>query len=143
MDYDTFVGEVQNRAQLSSREDALRVSRITLEILGERLEPGGAENLAAQLPDEIGRHLAKTDEVESFAWEEFVERFVEAGGYSPDDEGEAVHHARVVVDVVDDAVSPGALEDVRDELPEDDGWEELFVLADQPEEPVEEEQRAE
>ena len=33
MDYDTFIGEVQNRAQLGSREKALTVTRIALETL--------------------------------------------------------------------------------------------------------------
>lgn len=142
MDYDTFVGEVQNRAQLPSREDAVRVIRITLETFSERLEPGAADNLAAQLPDEIGRHLSKVDEVEGFGWDEFVDRIVEKGGYDPDDEAaDAVHHARSVIDVVEEATTAGELEDVRAQLPEE--FEELFVLADQAEKPVEEEQRPE
>lgn len=143
MDYDTFMGEVQNRAQLSSREEALRVTRITLETLSERIDPGGAGNLAAQLPDEIGRHLEKVDTADSFTWDEFVDRIVERGGYDPDDEAaDAVHHARVVIDVVGDAVDAGSLDDLRTEIPEDDDWDELFVLADQEEKSVDEDQRS-
>lgn len=142
MDYDTFIGEVQNRGQLSSREDAVRATRIALETLGRRIEPGAAENLAAQLPAEIGRFLAESGDVERFDWNEFVDRVVEAGAYTPDDErGDAVHHTRVVMDVVDDAVSVGALEDVRDQISSADEWNELFVLVDQEEEPIDEEQR--
>lgn len=142
MDYDTFIGEVQNRAQLSSREDAVRATRITLETFGRRIEPGAAENLAAQLPAEIGRFLAESGDVERFDWNEFVDRVVEEGDYTPDDErGDAVHHTRVVMDVVDDAVSVGALEDIRDQISSADEWNELFVLVDQEEEPIDEEQR--
>lgn len=142
MDYDTFVGEVQNRAQLPSREDGVKVTRITLETLSERLDPGAAENLAAQLPEELGRHLAKVDEVEQFSWNEFADRIVEKGDYTPEDErGQAVHHVRTVVSVIDEAVTGDGLADIRAQLP--DEYEELFVLADQEQEPVDEEQRPE
>lgn len=143
MDYDTFIGEVQNRAQLPTREEAVRVTRITLETFSERLEPGAADNLSAQLPSEIGRHLSKVDEVEGFGWDEFVDRIVERGGYDEDEAATAVHHARSVIDVVDDAVTAGALDDVRVQLPDDEDFEELFVLADQETKPVDEEQRPE
>lgn len=144
MDYDTFIGEVQNRAQLPSREDAVRVTRIALETFSERIEPAAAENLAAQLPDEIGRHLGKVDVVERFDWDDFVDRVVEKGDYNPEDErADAVHHARVVVDVVDDAATEGALEDIRDQLSGEEDWDQLFTIADQEEKPVEEEQRPE
>lgn len=143
MDYDTFIGEVQNRAQLPSRESAVQVSRITLETFSERIEPNAAENLAAQLPDEIGRHLEKIEVVERFDWDDFVDRIVEKGGYNPEDErAEAVHHARVVIDVVNDAATEGAIDDIRDQLSEED-WDQLYVIADQEEQPVEEEQRPE
>lgn len=48
MQYDNFIGEVQHRAQLDSREAALSVSRATLTTLSERIQPGEAENLGAQ-----------------------------------------------------------------------------------------------
>ena len=131
MDYDTFIGQVQNRAELDSREDALQVTRITLEHLSRRIQPTAAENLAGQLPDEIGRHLEKIEQVESHEWDEFVSRMLEAGRYNrDDDEGDAVHHARVVVDVVDDAVEDSVLFDIRDQFPPDGDWDELFWLAD-------------
>lgn len=143
MDYDTFIGEVQNRGQLPSREDAARTTRITLETLSQRIEPGGAENLGEQLPQEIGRHLSKVDDVERFEWNEFIDRIIEKGNYSPDERGDAVYHTRVVMDVMEDAVSVGAIEDLRDQISSADDWNELFVLADQEEKPVDEEQRPE
>ncbi|QCS45082.1 DUF2267 domain-containing protein [Natrinema versiforme] len=144
MDYDTFLGEVQSRGQLSSREDAVTATRITLETLSQRIEPGQAENLAAQLPREIGIFLTDVDTVERFEWDEFIDRIVEKGNYSPEDEqADAVHHARVVLDVVDDAITDNAIENLRDQISSADDWNELFVLVDQEEKTVTEEQRSE
>lgn len=144
MDYDTFIGEVQTRAQLPAREDALTITRVTLEQLGGRVTNEQASNPAGQLPEEIGRHLEKIQEVESFSWSEFVGRVAEAGGYDPDTEaGEASHHTRVVMDVVDHAVGSSALADVRDGLPATEDCEELFVLVDRDVQPIPEEQRPE
>lgn len=58
MTYDEFVGQVQHRAQLSDTGAAVAAIRATLETLGEHLFGGKAENLAAQLPREIGIHLS-------------------------------------------------------------------------------------
>jgi len=56
MQHDQFIGQVQHRAQLSSRGDAERAVRATLETLAERLVGGEATDLAAQLPRELGEH---------------------------------------------------------------------------------------
>lgn len=142
MDYSTVIGEVQNRAALSSREDALTVTRTTLEILGERLEAGEATNLGAQLPEEIGRPLDEHSAAEQFSWDEFIDHLLDRGDYDPqDDRGTAVHHARVVMAVVDEAVSEGEMNDVRDQLPAE--YDELFVAADREENAVTEEQQTE
>lgn len=144
MDYDDFLGDVQNRGQLASQEDAVTATRVTLKTLSERIEPNGAENLAAQLPREIGVFLTEVDSVERFGWDEYIDRIVERGHYNPEDErGDAVYHARVVIDVVDDAVTDGAIEDLRDQISSADEWNELFELVDQEEETVDQEQRPE
>lgn len=46
-----------------------------------------------------------------------------------------------MMDVIESAATAGELDDVRAQLPE--GFEGLFVLADQPEKPVDEDQRPE
>jgi hypothetical protein len=53
----------------------------------------------------------------------------------------AVQHARVVMDVVDEAITGNQLENVRGQLPDDEDWDELFALAEQETPPVDEEQR--
>lgn len=143
MDYETFLGEVQNRGQLASLEDAVTATRITLETLSRRIDPGEADNLAAQLPGEIGIFLTDVDTVERFDWDAFVDRIVERGNYTEDDRADAVHHARVVMAVVDDALSGNAIENLRDQLSSADEWNDLFVVVDQDEEPVPEGQRSE
>lgn len=140
MDYDTFIGEVQNRARLSSREEALSVSRATLETLGVRVQQGDAENLAAQLPDELARHLTEAEGVESFGPEEFVDRVAEREELDPeDDRGDLVHHVRTVFDVLDAAASKGAMDDVRAQLSEE--YDDLFELVDREDESVADEQQ--
>lgn len=62
MQHDEFIGQVQAKAKLSSRGDAERATRVTLETLRQRIPQGLANNLAAQLPQEIGHHL------EAYSW---------------------------------------------------------------------------
>jgi uncharacterized protein (DUF2267 family) len=109
----------------------------------QRIGPDEAEDLGAQLPEEIGRFLSKVDTVERFDWNEFVDRIIEKGEYNPEDErGDAVHHTRVVMQVVHDAGTVGEIEDLRDQIASADNWNELFALVDQEEKPVDEERRS-
>ncbi len=136
MQFEEFTGNVQNRAQLDSREAALSISRATLTTLSERIQPGEAENLAAQLPEELGRFLEEVDDVERFDFDEFVGRVDERDEIGEEDLSEATFHAQVVVDVLAEAVQGGALEDVRMQLPEDDGYDALFEIAESEESPA-------
>lgn len=123
MQHDEFIGQVQNRAHLDSRGAAERATRATLETLAERIPAGLADNLAAQLPPEIGEHLrrveAAPDEPETgerFERREFLRRVSERSGR---DEPQAAHDARVVMAVVDEATSGGVVDKVAEALPED------------------------
>ena len=136
MQYDDFIGEVQHRAQLDSREAALSVSRATLTTLSERIQPDDAENLGAQLPDELGRFLEAVDEVERFDFGEFVDRVAEREEIGEDDQADAAFHARVVVSVVAEAVTGGELGDIERQLPDDEGYEQLFEIAEEEESPA-------
>ncbi|SFS81039.1 DUF2267 domain-containing protein [Halostagnicola kamekurae] len=130
MQYEEFTGEVQHRAQLDSREDALSISRATLTTLSERIQPGEASNLAAQLPDELGRFLEQVDDVERFDYDEFVDRVDERNELGEEDPSEAAFHAQVVMDVLAEGVEAGALEDVRMQLPLEEGYDVLFEIAE-------------
>jgi uncharacterized protein (DUF2267 family) len=116
--HDEFIGQVQQRARLSSRGDAERATRVVLETLAERLGGGEPKDLASQLPPEIGRHLlhARAGTGESFSLDDFFERVSTREGV---DRPDAVQHARAVIAVLQEAVSPGELDDVQSQLPPD------------------------
>ena len=116
MQYDEFIGQVQHQAHLASREDAVRAIRATLETLGERLFGNEADHLAAQLPREIAYYLTNARQRESFGLDEFFQRVQEREGVSVE-LPEAIYHARVVLSVLQDAVSPGEIADIRAQLP--------------------------
>lgn len=132
MDFDEFTGEVQNRLELASTGETLRAIRATLTTLGERIQEGEAKDLAGTLPMEIDRYLLEADSGQRFDWDEFLDRVWEREEMSdPDDRADAAYHARVILDLVNEAVPPGEMEQVRDGLPADEDWNELFELVDQ------------
>lgn len=121
MKVDSFIGEVENRARLPSRGDAVRAVQATLETLAERIRAGEADDLAAQLPEEIGTYLRDVETTERFEVNEF---FLRVAAKETADLPDATHHARAVIDVLQDAVTAGELEDVKGQLP--DNYKPLF-----------------
>ncbi|GAA5077795.1 uncharacterized protein (DUF2267 family) [Thermocatellispora tengchongensis] len=122
MRHDEFIGQVQARAKLSGRDKAERAIRATLETLGERVPEGLADNVAAQLPHEIGEHLRRTEVYgglgtgERFGREEFLHRVAERAGA---DEPQAAYLARVVLEVTAEATEGSVMQKVRDSLSPD------------------------
>lgn len=122
MQHDEFIGQVQSRAKLPSRGEAERVVRACLETLGQRIPDGLADNLAAQLPHEIGEHLRRTEmdggmgTGERFDRDEFIDRVADRSGA---DAPQAAYLARVVFEVVGEATSGSVMQRVRDVLPGD------------------------
>ena len=121
MKFDDFTGKVQSKVKLATTDEAIAAIRATLETLAERTAGDEAQNLAAQLPEEIGRHLEGKHIVERFSLADFFDRVTEKEGV---DKPEAVHHARAVVDVLQESVSAGEIDDLRSQLP--DEWAPLF-----------------
>ena len=116
MRYDEFLGQVQHRAGLSSRAEAERATRATLETLAERLVGGEAHDLASQLPRELARSLEAPDAGigAKLTLDEFFELVSEREGVDLED---STLHARVVIGVLTEAVSQGEIKDVRVQLP--------------------------
>jgi uncharacterized protein (DUF2267 family) len=121
MNFDDFTGKVQHKAKLASTDEALKAIRATLETLAERTAGDEAKNLAAQLPEEIGRYLKGHQIVERFSVQDFFNRVTEKEGV---DKPVAVYHARAVIDVLQEAVSEGEIDNLRSQLP--DEWDPLF-----------------
>ncbi len=122
MQHDTFIGQVQQRARLASRGEAERATRAVLETLGDRIPEGLADNLAAQLPQEIGEHLRRTEVFGGegtgvrFGRDEFIARVSDRSGF---DGPKAAFASRVVCEVIDEAVQGGLMDKVREDLPTD------------------------
>jgi uncharacterized protein (DUF2267 family) len=126
MEHDEFIGQVQHRARLDSRGAAERATRATLETLGERLSPGAAENLAAQLPPEIGEHLRRAagGSGDQMDLNEFFDRVCEREGGGVE-KPEAVFHARAVVEVLDEATTGNLMGKIQEQLPAE--YDRLFA----------------
>lgn len=114
--YDEFVGQVQDRARLPSRGDTVRAIQATPETLAERIAAGEVDDLAAQLPPELGTFLGDVDTTERFSVDDF---FLRVAAKETADLPDAVHHARAVIAVLQEAVTTGEIEDVRAQLPDD------------------------
>lgn len=119
MKYDAFIGNVQARARLGSRQDAVRAIRATFQTLSERLPAAEVDDLAAQLPGELAVYLSRnTTKGERFSLDELFRRVSEREAV---DLPAAVYHARVVIEVLCEAVSAGEIQDVRQTLPAEFG----------------------
>jgi uncharacterized protein (DUF2267 family) len=122
LQYSVFLRRVEdqiatNRSVSDVRRAAENALTATLETLNERLSGGEARDLAAQLPEEIQPTLRpKAEEAEGFLLEEFYRRVAER-------EGADIETARIdasaVMRVLREAVTPGELDDVMAQLPED------------------------
>lgn len=123
MKHDEFVGAVQNRTELASRGEAIRVIRSVLTTLGERLQPGEASDLAGPLPMEIDIFLHDANSGQIFDYQEFVQRVAERARA---EDADAAFYGQVVMDVIDETTPESELQDVRDQLPAD--YDDLFDL---------------
>jgi uncharacterized protein (DUF2267 family) len=120
MEHDEFIGQLQARARLDSRGAAETAARASLETLAERITPSLAENVAAQLPREIGEHLRRVahapdlpDTGVRMSRQEFFDRVARRSGA---DTPKAVHEARCVIEVVDEATQGALMQRVRQSL---------------------------
>ena len=114
MKYPEFINLVQRRARLDNEEEALRATEATLKTLAERITAEEAEQLAAQLPAEVGRYLKDPEKQEAFDLDNFYYHVSirESVGLP-----EVIRHARAVMSVVSQAVSTGEMQDILDQLP--------------------------
>lgn len=128
MEYGEFIDRVQERAGLTSRAAAERITRATLGTLGERLYRTAREDLAAMLPAELKEYMGSQvdpqttrSDVDRFRVENF---YLRVAGRADINRTEAVDQAQAVMSVLREAVTPAKWEDIRSDLPA--GYEELF-----------------
>ncbi|MCF6157205.1 MAG: DUF2267 domain-containing protein [wastewater metagenome] len=128
MKYIEFMNRVQEYGNLKNLEEAVRITEAVLETLGERVYRTESLDLAAQLPKDLKMFLFKKqlleqsrDEVKRFSLEEFYNRVRARAriGYP-----EAIKQSKAVMAVLQEAVSAGELDDIKNELP--DEFNDLF-----------------
>lgn len=121
MQRDEFVKRVAEIGELDSREEAERAVKATFETLRERLAGNEPENLAAQIPGDLAAPLRGEGGRQDFALAEFFRRVAERSGV---EESRAIQDARAVALVLQEAVTTGEMDDVRNQLKPE--YEELF-----------------
>ncbi|NGM68248.1 DUF2267 domain-containing protein [Natronolimnobius sp. AArcel1] len=138
--YTDFMGEVQHRIEAGTQAEAVRTTRAVLVTLGERVNEGGATDIASPLPMEVDRYLLAADHGQQFDFTEFVTRVherlnyddldLESGYGRPGaiDESEATYRAKAVIALLEERVPGEDLANVASQLP--DEFDDLFELAD-------------
>lgn len=121
MQRDELVKRVQEMGELGSREEAEQAIEATFETLKKRLAGNDPDNLASQLPEGLADPLQGEGGWQDFSIGEFYERVAQRGGVEAD---QATRHAQAVALVLQEAVTTGEVDHVRDQLKEE--YAELF-----------------
>ncbi|HEY9881322.1 MAG TPA: DUF2267 domain-containing protein [Leptolyngbyaceae cyanobacterium] len=118
-----FINTVQAMAGIDSKQEATQAIQATFETLAERLVGNEADQLAAQVPDELGQWLRghRDEPGQHFSLQEFYHRVSDREGVDPT---QATIHSRAVISVLGSAVTSGEFEDVKLNLPHD--YQDLF-----------------
>lgn len=116
MQYQEFVERVESRITPAQTAAAELAIASTLATLGERITGGEAEDIAAQLPEELKGPLydRETGDAQEFSLDEFYERVARREDVSVK---EATEHVAAVMRVLREALSGGEVEDVISQLP--------------------------
>ncbi|TDC41265.1 DUF2267 domain-containing protein [Micromonospora sp. KC213] len=119
MRFPLFVDAVARRAQLRP-EQAAAISRAVLRTVAERVQTGEADDLAAQLPDELSAYLDESTgptgvaRAGTFGPVEFLRRVADRAGVEP---ATAQVGVRAVFATLREAVTVGEFEDLMSQLP--------------------------
>ncbi len=116
MDYDTFLGQVMQGANLETTGDGQRVIRAVIETLGERLGDHEQKDLQAQLPQQMKGWIHQRANGEPFPVNEFYRRVAVRADLT---ESQAEADTRHVLGHLRDAISGGEMRDIFETLPED------------------------
>ncbi|PPJ64174.1 DUF2267 domain-containing protein [Cuspidothrix issatschenkoi] len=126
MEYTEFITHVQTLAQSESREEVEIATRATLEIIKQIIPSDEREELAAQIPQELGEYLrgSETEPIQSFHLQEFIERISQKESVSPTI---SIIHVRAVFAVLQNAITPEKFRKFYDYFSHD--YEELFNIS--------------
>jgi uncharacterized protein (DUF2267 family) len=126
VEYDEFITHVQSLTQSDSREEAESATRATLETLKERIADDEAQELAANLPQQLGDYLRirKGDGGKTFDLQEFITRASQKENVDPTT---AAIHVRAVFAVLQNAINPQIFAALYTHFSHD--YEELFSIS--------------
>jgi uncharacterized protein (DUF2267 family) len=116
MNHDEFLRRVLDRTDLETQAEAEAATLAVLETLGDYLSGGEGKDLVAQLPEGIAESLARRppDRAVILSAPDFLQQVAER---EPASYEEAWDHTRAVLEVLQEAVSGGALDAVRRQFP--------------------------
>lgn len=123
MEYTEFITHVQSLAQSSSREEAERATRTTLETIKERISGDEAQDLAAQLPEELSECLRGREGQpdQAFNLQDFIVRVSQKENIEPTT---TAIHVRAVFAVLQNAINPEEFAKLHHHFSHD--YEEMF-----------------
>lgn len=126
MQYNEFIEQVQQRANLGNPADAERIVEATLGTLGELIYRTERHDLAAQLPQRFQDIFYAYQppentraDTQTYSLEEFYHRVQSRAGRNS--YPTTIKEAKAVVSVLEEAVSAGEIDDVRAVLPAEYG----------------------
>ncbi len=126
MKYNEFISLVKKRARLDTDDQARQATEATLTTLAERLAGNDADDLASQLPPEIARYLRQEKTRKVFNLDQFYALVAQRESFNFPD---VQRRARAVMSVVSEAISPGEMDDVLSQLP--DEYIPLFIFGEE------------
>lgn len=112
MKYSQIVEFVQKIGHFET-EETEDIIRVVCAAFAQRLSEKAAQKMASQLPKELALVMTSVSGHETFGFPEFFDRIAENLGI---DKSSAMHHAEVVLCVLQDAVPTEILERVFSEL---------------------------
>jgi len=117
MKRDEFIKRVQEKVQVSSKDEAIWITDTVLKTLSDRLTEKEAFDLASQLPHELQGIVGGAKErVVKMNRQEFVNKVADNLNIAPD---ESERYIKATFSVLKSAVVPGEIRDVLDQLPKD------------------------
>jgi len=125
MRHDEFLKTVSEKGGPADRDQASALVNVVLEDLGKRLKGGEADNLAAQLPQELKAPLTAHSENETLDDVDAFLRRVAGSLEQGTGTDEALPQVQAVFSTLADSVSAGEIKDLRSQLPT--GFAPLFA----------------
>lgn len=117
MKRDEFVKRVQEKVQVSSKDEAIWITDTVLKTLSERLTEKEAFDLASQLPHELkGIVGGAKEKLVKMDRQEFINKVADNLKIAPD---ESESYIKATFSVLKSAIAPGEIRDVLDQLPRD------------------------